>query len=162
MLFLCLNLTSLLQINIDQVTRRQITVAMTCGDDMVPINVFDRAQGKVFSIMENDAHPRFVNSNYYKEAMASKRYTIESVFANIIPQSLSPTKPFAKPSKNSNNNNLKDLSPEGKADIFRHFNFGFRKPNSSKPGKAEESIIAEDAIIAQLMNPCCAFELKVA
>jgi len=118
----------LLQINIDHVTRREITIAMTCGDDDVPNDVFVRAQSKVFSIMENDSYPRFITSKYYKDALASKKTTLESVFSTILPGSVSPTFPW---NKNMNNNNTKDQltvpSDEDKSNVFRRFSFGLNK-----------------------------------
>ena len=123
-----------LQINIDHVTRREITIAMTCGDDVVPNDVFVRAQGKVFSIMENDSYPRFITSKYYKDAIASKKTTLESVFSTILPGSVSPTFPW---NRNMNNNNTKDQlsvpNDDDKSNVFRRFSFGFnKKGNKSK------------------------------
>ena len=132
---LATNRNIFLQINIDHLTRRQITIAMTCGEDVVPSDVFDRAQGKVFSIMENDSFPRFVNSSFYKEASTTKKNPLESVFSTILPGSISPTKPW---SKNANNNHLKEnrLSPKDesadKSTVFQRFSFGFRKMHSNK------------------------------
>ena len=106
---------------------------MTCGDDIVPADVFDRAQGKVFSIMENDSYPRFVASKYYKDAVSTKKTSLESVFSTFLPGSVSPTLPW---NKNINNNSTKDhLTPpedDDKSNVFRRFSFGFKKSNKSK------------------------------
>ena len=115
-------------------TRRQITIAMTCGDDIVPNDVFARAQSKVFSIMENDAFPRFLTSKFYKDAQSSKKNAFESVFSTILPGSISPTLPW---NKNINNNNttkehLTVPDEDEKSRYFSRFSFGFKKGNKSK------------------------------
>uniref|UniRef100_H2YYQ5 RGS domain-containing protein n=1 Tax=Ciona savignyi TaxID=51511 RepID=H2YYQ5_CIOSA len=90
------------QVNIDHVTRRQITEEMGCGDPPTS-NIFDNAQRYIFTIMENDSFPRFVLSPDFKE-ITSKKHFFE--LRNILPggRTTSPRSSAAKSSHVEANN----------------------------------------------------------
>ncbi|XP_076822557.1 uncharacterized protein LOC143468953 [Clavelina lepadiformis] len=131
------------QINIDYITRRQVTLMFT-SDEKIPSDIFDNAQRYVFAIMENDSFPRFINSNYYKEAICKKN-AFESMFGGILAGSKStgvgsPHKTGSSLKSNSNgNNNTGPSATESTGDnhssknvVVRRFSFGFKKTHSTK------------------------------
>ncbi|XP_002127448.2 regulator of G-protein signaling 2-like [Ciona intestinalis] len=91
------------QVNIDHVTRRQITLALTSGDPL-PCNVFDNAQRYIYSIMENDSFPRFILSSHFKEA-SKKKSSLELLFGNLLPNKTPSPRTSSKNSENDNSNN---------------------------------------------------------